>query len=128
MVSTGSPNRCEATKANGEPCGAFAVRGSRFCFAHCPERAQERRAAQSRGGRARHRRVLQDGDQADPVHLETVADVVAVLESALGELVSLEPSVAKARAVGYLCGQALAAFQVGEIENRLAELEAKQGA
>jgi len=117
-------NRCEAVKANGEPCGAFAVRGSRFCFAHCPERAQERRAAQSRGGRARHRRVLQDGDR---VHLETVADVVAVLESALGELVTLEPSVAKSRAVGYLCGQAVRALELSDIEARVAALEAAQG-
>jgi hypothetical protein len=42
---------CQSTTAKGFPCQAIVLSNSRYCFSHSPEASQERRAAQSRGGR-----------------------------------------------------------------------------
>lgn len=39
------PRRCVATKADGTPCGAWALTGSAYCYMHAPERAAELVAA-----------------------------------------------------------------------------------
>lgn len=121
MTSTG----CQATRKDGRPCGSWALTGSSFCFMHDPTRSAERQEARSRGGRARHGRTLTTSTGA--VALGSVADVVKVLEGELGALLSLEGSVARARAVGYLCGQAVRALEVSELEARIAALEARFG-
>ena len=121
MASTG--NMCAAKRKDGKPCQAFAVEGSRFCFWHEPGLARERAAARSRGGRARHNRTL-DGDGGTVV-LQDVGDVCRLLERVAGDLFALETSVARARAVVYVCSVAIKAFEVGELEERLDALEEK---
>jgi len=125
VVSTG--NVCKAKRKDGQPCGAYAVEGSDFCFWHTPGLEQERRESRARGGRARHGRVLSTGMDGDPVVLSSVGDVVGVLERALADVMTLEQSVARARAVGYLCNVAIRALEISELERRLDVLENKLG-
>ena len=102
---------------------------SDFCFAHCPDRAAERKEARARGGRARHNRTLATvatGDQA--VNLSSLADVVRILEDSVRDVLTLENSIARGRCLGYLCGVAVKALEVSDLESRIAALEAKVGA
>ena len=39
---------CAGTKRNGEPCTASAMPGSRYCWHHDPDHAEERRRNSSR--------------------------------------------------------------------------------
>jgi len=117
---------CKATTKDGQPCRAWALHGSDFCFQHDPSKAQERKEARSKGGRARHGRKL-DADRGRVVQLDTLADVVRLVEGAVGDLLQLENSVSRARAVGYLAGIAVKALQVSELEERIARLEREVG-
>jgi len=120
-----STGNCKATTRGGRPCQAFPVAGSDFCFWHDPSRAAQRTLARKKGGRARHGRRL--STTGEIVKLGSVADVVALLEGAVGDLLELENSVARARAVATLAGVVVKALEVSELEDRIARLEDKVG-
>ena len=48
VVTTG--RQCKAINKQGQPCGAFALARSNYCFHHDPTKAAERKAARSKGG------------------------------------------------------------------------------
>jgi hypothetical protein len=59
------------------------------------------------------------------VKLRTVADILGVLETAIGDALSRKPSLGRSRALGYLATVALKALEVGELEERLEALESR---
>ena len=122
--STAMANRCEATTKGGQPCQLVALPGSVFCWWHDPDRAGERAEARSKGGRARHGRSLGEvAGNGRQVKIDSLADVVQVLAGELGEVLTLERSISRARAVGYLCGVLAQIYTSSELEARLAALE-----
>ena len=129
MASTASRGSlCKATRKDGQACCAYSLLDSEFCFAHDPTRAADRYGARSRGGRARHGRSLgavATGSQG--VKLGSVGDVVALLQETVRDVLTLENSIGRARAVGYLVGIAVRALEVSDLEDRIARLEAKVG-
>ena len=122
-MTTNTAKRCKATKRDGRPCQAWSVAGSEFCFWHDPARAADRARASANGGHARHGRHLVSTDDGEPVSVADVADVLALLERAVNDVLTLENSIARARALGYLAGAALRALEVGQLEQRLEALE-----
>lgn len=86
--------------------------------------ADRRKLARSKGGKARHGRTLGAVHDGDPVHIGELADVVRVLEAEINALLTLEKSVSRARAVGYLCGVLVNVYKDTELAQRLADLEA----
>ena len=73
--------QCTATTADGKRCRAPALQGRPFCFAHDPEKAEERADARRRGGYNRRTPKATDPD-GYPTRLRSVGDVQAVLERA----------------------------------------------
>ena len=120
-LTTGK-RQCTAKTAKGHPCRA-AAGDTGFCFWHDPERTGERRAAQAKGGKMRHGRHLVTLGGSDPVTIRTVGDVVTLLERAVNDVLGLENSIARARCLGYLGGVIVKALEMGELEERLAEIE-----
>ncbi len=112
---------CQGTNARGEPCGMTPLTGAGLCFAHDPARGRERAEARLKGGR--NRRVALSPPTEAP-SLRDVGAIQAQLERALGDTLRLENSNGRSRTLGYLCGYALRALEVGEIEARLEALEA----
>ena len=121
MTSIGNGRKCQATTASGNSCKAWAQADSEYCFIHDPSRAKDRAKARKRGGHARKDRT------ADPAHRQVeiteVGDVLGLLETGVNDLLKLENSISRARAVGSLAGILLKALEVGELEERLAALE-----
>lgn len=127
MTSTGTaaaPGRtCGARRVDGQPCQSWAVKGSPFCMAHDPLRAAAMAVARAEGGRARHgRRVGRVGEQA-PVNLASLDDVLSLLAEAVNEVRGMEPSINKARAVGYLASVWADCYEVSELARRIEALE-----
>jgi len=115
--------RCNATKRNGQPCQGWACSGSDYCFIHDPARAQERRNSQRKGGKARHGRTIgETAEPAAPVTLQTIADVLNLLERTANDVLSLENSLSRARTVTAICSVAIKAIQDGELEDRVNEI------
>lgn len=123
-ANTANPRHCNATKTDGQPCQAWAVRGSEYCYWHDPGLAAERKAARRKGGLARHGRNI--GPAGDPgvVTIFHVADVLALLERAVNDVLRLENSIQRARAIGYLAGVIVKALELADLEERVASLEA----
>ena len=114
---------CHALNQLGAPCNAYAVTGSDFCFHHDPARAAERRLARRKGGRARHGRRVGPVGAAQPVTLDTMADVAALLQGTINAALQLENSLHRARTVGYLAGLLIKALDISELEERVNQLE-----
>ncbi len=113
---------CQGVNRRGEACSMPPLQGTAWCWAHSPEKAAERAAARRKGGQLRQAPAAPVGA---PPSLRSVAELQAVIEQAAGELLSLPRSVAKARAIGGLVTVAGKLLEVGELEQRLAALEAR---
>ena len=113
---------CIVIKSNGEPCGGYAVRGSNFCFTHDPASAQARTEAHRKGGQ--RNRVKHSGplDQI-PVKPRSPDDVLQILDYTLLELLNLENSIQRGRLLVSIASVYLHVMQVGELEQRLANME-----
>ena len=94
-----------------------------LCFWHCPDHAEEVAEARRLGGLRRRREVAVVGAY-ELGGLDTVVDLRRILEIALLDTLSLDNSIARARTLGYLVGVAAKLLEVGELEQRLAYLEA----
>ena len=123
-TTTRLPGQCTATTKDGSPCRGFALQGGAFCFAHEPSLAEKRHEARSRGGRARHGRKLATTGDGQTVEIHDLADVVAVITREINTLLTLEKSISRARAVGYLAGVLVSVYTQSELEQRIAALEA----
>ena len=90
---------------------------------HSPEYAEEIAEARRLGGLRRRREVAVAGAY-DFAGLQTVADIRRILEVAVLDTLGLENSIARARTLAYLAMTAIKLLEVGELEQRLAALEA----
>ena len=114
---------CKFRKEDGEPCRAAPLQDGEFCLWHSPEHAEEVAEARWLGG-LRRRREKTDAVAYDFQGLQSVTDVRRLLEIAALDTLGLENSVARSRTLAYLAQVALKALEVGEMEERLAALEA----
>lgn len=120
---TSTAKSCKATTKRGGPCAAYALPHSDFCFHHDPACSRERNEARRKGGRARHGRKIQVAADVPSVALQEVRDVLPLLSQAIRDVLLLENSIARARAIGYLAGVAVRALELSELEDRVAALE-----
>lgn len=126
--TTGS--RCEASPsclgrtADGRACTARPQAGSRYCFFHDPEAAEARLEARRAGGRERSRRLVTLPETESDLRLDTVADVTRLLGDTINRVRKGTLDVRVANTVGYLAGVLLRSLEVGDLEDRLARLEA----
>jgi hypothetical protein len=122
------PPQCEATKANGDRCKANALPGQNVCMFHCPKLAGARKAGRKAGGRNRRPPiVVLPADTAD-WPLKTVGDVVEILAATINQTRRGELDVRVANSIGQLSNVLLHALKDGEMEQRIAALEARVAA
>ena len=117
---------CGDRNKGGGPCGMPPLEGSDRCFAHSADRGRERALARKKGGRNRR----SAGRVAAPTERPSLRDVASIqteLEAAVFDTQQMENSSQRNRTIGYLLGTALKAMEVGEVEDRLAALEALVG-
>jgi hypothetical protein len=113
---------CRAIKPDGTGCQAAILPGSEFCFFHDPARAVERRAAQSFGGSQNRIKTLA-ADTPD-VKVEDCRDVVRLISETINQVRKGQVDPRIANAVGYLANVLIRAAEQGDMEGRLAEVEA----
>ena len=113
---------CKASKKDGTPCSVPALPGSDYCFFHDPSRADERREAQVQGGRQNRLKTLPE--DAPDVKIANCQDVMSLLSETINQARKGRIDPRTANAVGYLANIFLKATEQGEMEKRIAELEA----
>jgi len=114
---------CRFVREDGSPCRSTPMKGEDYCFWHSPEHAEEADEARRLGG-LRRRRERTVAGAFEFGGLATVTDIRRLLEVATIDTLSLENSVARSRTLAYLAQSALKCLEVGELEERLALLEA----
>jgi len=114
---------CKAKNKRGEPCGAYALQGSDYCFHHDPTKAKERAAARARGGYARHGRNIGKTGKPKPVEVREMADVVTLLETTINDALSLENSLQRARTIATLANVVIKALEFATLAERVEALE-----
>jgi hypothetical protein len=118
--------RCAYAKADGQPCRMAPLHDRPYCFSHDPERAEEAAEARRIGGQRRRK----EGTIAvafDLPDLDTVAGIRRILEIVKIDGVGLENSVARLRVLISTAVAAMNLLKVGELEDRIATLEAAIG-
>ena len=112
--------RCMYVHPSGRACGGFRVAGSAYCFAHAPDRADQREDARRRGGRAGRVATVPESDLA----VRSLGDVLALVELTINDVRSGRVDVRVANAVGVLSNVAARVIQQADVEARLEALEA----
>ncbi len=123
------PRRCRGTTADGEPCrvGPELVLASGFCFSHDAARRSELKAAGTLAGIKSANQRRKGLDPARIGELKTPSDAMRItalltVASATGEL-----PAPQARAALVAVQAWLKAFDMEELEHRLADLERERG-
>ena len=114
---------CKARNVRGQPCNATSLRDQDFCFWHAPDRAPEAAEARRLGGLRRRREATLAGAY-EFAGLTTTPDLRRLLEIAALDCLGLENSIARARALTAIVQVGARLLEVGELEDRLAALEA----
>lgn len=117
---------CEGVTADGRSCSARAMDGSPFCFFHDPEKHEQRRQAQRKGGR-RQSRLLANSPPREFTFSDP-AEIAEFLAYVANRIVRGELDAKIANAVAYCADCALRAHGAGTIAERLARLERLQQA
>ncbi len=114
---------CKFVMPGGRRCGASALRGEDYCLFHSPAHEEEAAEARRLGGLRRRKEKTLVGAY-DLEGLRSVAAIQRLLEIATLDVLALENSVARARALTYISQTALKCLEMGELEERVALLEA----
>ncbi len=114
---------CGADTNAGRPCGAPAQRKSSFCYWHDPDKAEDLAEAQRLGG-LRRKRERTVAAAYDFTGLGSVESILRIFEIAAIDVLGLETSIAKSRVLINAGTAALKVLEVGELEARIALLEA----
>ena len=117
---------CNATTHTGQICGATRLRNAEVCFWHSPEHAEEAKEARRLGGLRRRREKTIEGAY-DIEGLETVPQIRRLLQIATTDALGLEGSVARVRVLIALVVAAVKLPETGELEDRVACIEAVLG-
>jgi hypothetical protein len=113
---------CSATKSDQSKCQAAVIPGSEFCFFHDPSKAEQRREAQSQGGRQNHVKTLEDS--APDVKVEDSGDAIALISETINQVRKGQIDPRVANSVGFLANILIKAVERNKLETRIEQLEA----
>ena len=115
--------RCSAKTALGEPCKATPRGDSGLCLWHDPELVEVANEARRAGGQRRKREVtVLAAYEVDG--LASIPEIRRVVEVVVSDLLGMENSVARARALLSAAQVATSLLEKGETEERLRAIEA----
>jgi len=115
---------CGAKTRSGSPCAAVPAPGSEFCPFHDPANTAAQREARREGGRRRSQPRAAVPPDAPDVTITGVKDVCALLTDTINHVRKGTLDGRIANTVGYLASVLIRALEVGDLEARLAALEA----
>jgi hypothetical protein len=117
--------RCVFPRSDGQPCQMAPQHDRPYCFSHDPERAADAAEARRMGG-LRRRKEGTIAVAYDLPGLDTVPGIRRLLEIVVTDGIGLENGIARLRVLISTAAAAMNLLKVGELEERLAALEAVQ--
>ena len=117
---------CRAKTDKGDPCRAAPMRDSDFCVFHDPDHAEVVQQARVAGGQRRKREATL-ATAYDFQGLTSIEEIRRLIEVAAFDALGLDNNINRVRALGYLAQVATALLEKGEMEERMAAVEAVIG-
>ena len=117
--------KCKTKTASGHACKMPALKGKPYCFNHSPDVGPERAQARKRGGENRYTPHFADPDTL-PKDVQSLADVHKLLLYIQEEVAGMDNTIDRGRLMLGLADRFIKNLEIGEIEARLAALEAKK--
>jgi hypothetical protein len=114
--------KCKAKTKSGGPCKAQAMQAGQYCFTHDPASGKARATARKLGG-MRNRTGHSGRAEILPATVTTIREATRILDYTLAEIIPMENSIARGRLLIALVAGYINAFEIGELENRLAAIE-----
>jgi hypothetical protein len=118
--------RCIFPRSDGQPCQMAPQHDRPYCFSHDPERAADAAEARRMGGMRRRK----EGTIAvayDLPGLDAVVGIRRLLEIVVTDGIGLDNGIPRLRVLISTAVAAMNLLKVGELEDRLAALEAVIG-
>ncbi len=115
--------KCAGRQRDGRRCGAWPMKGEDFCLWHSPAHEAEAAEARRLGGLRRRREKTVAGAY-ELEGLASIGDIRRIIEIATLDALGLENSVARSRLLIQAALAAARLLEDGELEARLARLEA----
>ena len=114
---------CAHLMADGHGCRAAPLRGGRHCFLHDPEHAADAAEARRVGGLRRRRESTLE-TAYDLAGLDSVEGIRRLLEVVVADALSLDNGIGRLRVLIAAVSAAARLLDAGELEARIAALEA----
>lgn len=109
--------RCVFTKDNQEQCNANAINGGDYCYQHSPAITdEEKRDAQTRGGRAR---ALTISNPLPAVELVRPDDAITLMAETINGVRAGTIDIRTANCLGFLTDKLLKAFEVAKLNDKV---------
>ena len=124
MLGVARPPTCSARTRDGSPCGATPMRDQPFCFWHHPDHKVESVEARRLGGLHRRREKTLEGAYDLHEGFRSVDAILRFVEIAALDLLGMDASVARSNAMFRGALVAAKLLEVGDLEQRLANVEA----
>lgn len=116
--------QCMHRMADERLCSAYPLVGGTYCYLHSPDHAEEVAEARKLGGLRRRRETTVASAFDFSVGLRSVPGVQRLLEIVVMDVLALENSVPRARALTYMIQTALKCLEFGDLDQRVAAIEA----
>jgi hypothetical protein len=114
---------CLGQRPDGRRCRSWPIRGEPYCLWHSPEREEEAADARRLGGLRRRREKAVSGAY-DFAGLDSIPSIRRILEIATIDSLGLDNSIVRSRTLISAAVAAAKLLETGELEGRLAVLEA----
>lgn len=113
-------SKCSYIKPDKNPCNAFSIRNSTYCFNHNPLTKEAKALAVIKGGlNRRHYEAY-----GKPIKLETIKDAkILIAEIIKGIWRGKIPANEPANSMGFLLGRFIDVCEKETLENKIEELE-----
>jgi hypothetical protein len=117
---------CKARNDKGDACRAAPLRDGDYCVFHDPEHAEVIQEARRAGGQRRKKEAAV-ATAYDFEGLTSIVDIRRLIEVAAVDALGLDNNLGRVRALGYLAQVATTLLEKGEMEERMAAVEAALG-
>jgi len=114
---------CAGERPDGRRCRSWPIRGELYCLWHSPDREEEATEARRLGGLRRRREKAVSG-AFDFAGLDSVQSIRRLVEIAAIDTLGLENSIVRSRTLISAAMAAAKLLETGELEARIATLEA----
>ena len=118
-IKNNKTKKCIFIKPDGRSCAAWSMTNSDFCFTHNPETKKLKKLAVIKGGKGNKK----NRQPLDVIEVKNSKDVPGLIIKTINEARQGLVDVRVANCIFYGSGQLIRAFEVADLEERVAEIE-----